>query len=73
MAQRWTQGDQLQRERDLLRLLDVDVTTLTASDVRLGAELCRRITEPDGGTPLAAQRRVRALDGWLEFRRVKAV
>ena len=38
MAQRWTQGEQLQKDRDLLRLLDIETAKLTASEINLAAE-----------------------------------
>lgn len=66
--QRWTGGQQLQNEREILRLLEVDVARLTASEIRIGAELLRRMIEPG-----MAQRRETAMAGWVKFREVKQV
>lgn len=68
MTARWTGGVQLQRDRDLLRLLDVDTSKLSAGEIKIAAELLRRITEL--GT---AQRREAAMAGWVKFRELKQV
>ena len=68
MVQRWTGGQQLQNDREILRLLEVDVAKLSAGEIKIAAELLRRITEL--GT---AQRRETAMAGWVKFREVKQV
>jgi hypothetical protein len=72
MSGRWTGGQQLQADRDLLRLLDVDTSKLSATEARLGAELVRRIVERDG-VPGADQRRGPASEAWQRFCEAKGV
>ena len=72
MTARWTGGVELQRDRDLLQLLNIDVVKLTAAEIRLGAELVRQITDGDD-VPGADQRRGAAIDRWKHFRGVKDI
>jgi hypothetical protein len=67
---KWTGGQQLQRDRAILELIEVDVLKLSAAEIRLGAELCRRIT---ACSPGADSRRGVAIEQWKRFREVKQV
>jgi hypothetical protein len=62
----------LQRDRDILKLIDIDTSRLSPAEIKEGAEVMRRVTQCDS-VPGAGQRRGQAIEAWQAFRTTKGV
>lgn len=54
------------QQRELLQLLNIDTSLLTAAEIKTGAELMRRISQCER-VPGANQRRPAAIEAWQDF------